>query len=182
MAQDDVLYQWLGADSNDSQEDIRTAYRKAALIRHPDEAPKDPASQDLAKKHFIELAEAYRILRDPSERQRYHEVGYVSAMAKFHGASGNTKMDEAMREFDNLVVSGKVGFEDEDPSDAELLEWWNKPETKSLEPRQSLRTSTNEDFEMVCALYDQYRLTHGSTTGGNPQSANASAGRSTLCL
>ncbi|KAK0822375.1 hypothetical protein LTR73_009319, partial [Friedmanniomyces endolithicus] len=105
MAQDDVLYQWLGADSNDSQEDIRTAYRKAALIRHPDKAPKDPASQDLAKKHFIELAEAYRILRDPSERQRYHEVGYVSAIAKFHGASGNTKMDEAMREFDNLVVS-----------------------------------------------------------------------------
>ncbi|KAK0950268.1 hypothetical protein LTR91_025795 [Friedmanniomyces endolithicus] len=62
-------------------------------------------------------------------------------------------------------MSGEIGIEDQDPSDAELLEWWNKPETKSLEPRQSLRTNTNEDFEMVCALYDQYRLTHSSTTG-----------------
>ena len=68
MAQDDILYQLLGADSSDSQEDIRSAYRKAALVRHPDTAPKDPASQDLAKKKIIELAEAYRILGDPSER------------------------------------------------------------------------------------------------------------------
>ncbi|KAK0777773.1 hypothetical protein LTR38_015043, partial [Friedmanniomyces endolithicus] len=157
------------ADSSGSQEDIRTAYRKAALVRHPDKAPKDPASQDLAKERFIELAEAYRILRDPSERQRYHEVGYESAMAKFHSASENTSMDEAMREFEEFVVSGEIGFEDQDPSDAELLEWWNKPETKSLEPRRSLRTNTNEDFETVCALHDQYRLTHSSTTGGNPQ-------------
>ncbi|KAK0834338.1 hypothetical protein LTS02_018188, partial [Friedmanniomyces endolithicus] len=122
MAQDDVLYQWLGADSSDSQEDIRSAYRKAALVRHPDKAPKDPASQDLAKKKFIELAEAYRILRDPSERQRYHEVGYESAMAKFHSTSGNTRMDEAMREFGEFVMSGEIGIEDQDPSDAELLE------------------------------------------------------------
>ncbi|KAK0246603.1 hypothetical protein LTS09_018255, partial [Friedmanniomyces endolithicus] len=121
---------------------------KAALVRHPDKAPKDPASQDLAKERFIELAEAYRILRDPSERQRYHEVGYESAMAKFHSASENTSMDEAMREFEEFVVSGEIGFEDQDTSDAELLEWWNKPETKSLEPRRSLRTNTNEDFEM----------------------------------
>ncbi|KAK0890469.1 hypothetical protein LTR57_025113 [Friedmanniomyces endolithicus] len=165
MAQDDILYQLLRADSSDSQEDIRTAYRKAALVCHPDKAPKDPASQDRAKKRFIELAEAYRILRDPSERQRYHEVGYESAMEKFHSTSGNTSMDEAMREFGEFVVSGEIGIQDQDPSDAELLEWWNKPETKSLEPRQSLRTNTNEDFEMVCALYDQYRLTHSSTTG-----------------
>ncbi|KAK0361135.1 hypothetical protein LTR94_024521, partial [Friedmanniomyces endolithicus] len=175
MAQDDILYQLLGADSSDSQEDIRTAYRKAALVCHPDKAPKDPASQECAKKRFIELAEAYRILRDPSGRQRYHEVGFESAMAKFHSASGYANMDEAMCEFEELVVSGKVDFEDQDPSDAELLEWWNKPETKSLEPRQSLRTSTNEDFEMVCALYDQYRLTHSSTTGGNPQTILAVA-------
>ncbi|KAK0822551.1 hypothetical protein LTR73_009226 [Friedmanniomyces endolithicus] len=84
-------------------------------------------------------------------------------------------MDEAMREFEELVVSGRVDFEDKDLSDAELLEWWNKSETKSLEPRQSLRTSTNEDFEMVCALYDQYRLTHSSTTWGNPQTILAVA-------
>ncbi|KAK0965527.1 hypothetical protein LTR54_018356, partial [Friedmanniomyces endolithicus] len=57
-------------------------------------------------------------------------------------------MDEAMREFEEFVMSGEIGIEDHDPSDAELLEWWNKPETKSLEPRQSLRTSTNGDFEM----------------------------------
>ncbi|KAK0361108.1 DnaJ sub B member 2, partial [Friedmanniomyces endolithicus] len=120
----------------DSQEDIRTAHRKAALVCHLDKAPKDPASQDCARKRFIELAEAYRILRDPSERQRYDEVGFESAIAKFHSASGYTNMDKAMREFEELVVSGEIGFEDQDPADAELLEWWNKPETKSLEPRQ----------------------------------------------
>lgn len=56
-------YQVLGVPSTATEREIKIAYRKAARIAHPDHGG-DPAL-------FRKVTEAYEILIDPAERQRY---------------------------------------------------------------------------------------------------------------
>ncbi|KAI5859062.1 hypothetical protein BZA05DRAFT_383242 [Tricharina praecox] len=53
--------------------EIRSAYRKLALLRHPDKAP--TSSRDAAHVEFQELAFAYSILSDAGRRARYDRTG-----------------------------------------------------------------------------------------------------------
>lgn len=57
-------YVLLGVERNVSEEDLKRAYRKKAIQLHPDKNPDDPD----ANERFVELQEAYEILRDPQER------------------------------------------------------------------------------------------------------------------
>jgi curved DNA-binding protein len=63
-------YQILGIDRNASQEEIKIAYRKAALKFHPDRNPNDI----LAEEKFKEINEAYQVLGDPVKRAYYARV------------------------------------------------------------------------------------------------------------
>jgi len=64
-------YEILGIDRNASQEEIKAAYRKAALKYHPDRNPGDKE----AERRFKEAAEAYEVLRDPEKRRLYDAYG-----------------------------------------------------------------------------------------------------------
>jgi curved DNA-binding protein len=64
MARD--YYEVLGVARDASQQDIQRAYRKLARKHHPD-VNKAPGAED----RFKEINEAYRVLSDPEERQRY---------------------------------------------------------------------------------------------------------------
>ena len=57
-------YELLGVPRNASEEELKRAYRKKAVQHHPDKNLDDPD----AKEKFVELQEAYEILRDPQER------------------------------------------------------------------------------------------------------------------
>lgn len=59
-------YQVLGIESAATQEEIKAAYRGLAMQYHPDQND-DPA----ANEKFLEIAQAYRVLSDPSLRSRY---------------------------------------------------------------------------------------------------------------
>lgn len=62
-------YELLGLSKSASADEIKKAFRKAAIEHHPDRGG------DEAK--FKELNEAYEVLKDPSKKQRYDQFGHA---------------------------------------------------------------------------------------------------------
>ncbi|AEO64124.1 50894997-550a-49ce-8f7b-93bd9c67d33d [Thermothielavioides terrestris] len=69
-------YEVLGLERTASPDQVKSAYRKAALKTHPDKAPEDQKEE--AKAKFQEVAFAYAVLSDPARRKRYDETGSTS--------------------------------------------------------------------------------------------------------
>jgi DnaJ family protein C protein 9 len=69
-------YEVLGLERSASPDEVKSAYRKAALKTHPDKAPQD--KKDEAKERFQQIAFAYAVLSDPARRKRYDETGSTS--------------------------------------------------------------------------------------------------------
>ncbi|KAH4942712.1 hypothetical protein HBI42_043380 [Parastagonospora nodorum] len=66
-------YEELGLETEATADDVKKAYRKLALIHHPDKAA--PADKDAANKKFQEIAFAYAVLSDDHRRKRYDLTG-----------------------------------------------------------------------------------------------------------
>jgi len=66
------FYKILGVarDANDAQ--LKKAYRKLALLHHPD---KNPDNREKAEAKFKDVAEAYAVLSDKDKRQVYDKFG-----------------------------------------------------------------------------------------------------------
>ncbi|MCY4443914.1 MAG: molecular chaperone DnaJ [Proteobacteria bacterium] len=65
-------YDILGVPTSASPQDIKAAYRRAAIKYHPDRAPDCKESED----KFKEAAEAYEVLSDQEKRKRYDRFGH----------------------------------------------------------------------------------------------------------
>lgn len=65
-------YEVLGVDRHATQEELKAAYRKAALRYHPDRNPGDKQAEE----KFKEAAEAYSVLSDPQKRALYDRYGH----------------------------------------------------------------------------------------------------------
>ncbi len=70
-------YEILGISKNASADEIKKAYRKAAVKYHPDKEGGDEAK-------FKEVSEAYEVLSDSQKRQRYDQFGHAGV-----GGSGS---------------------------------------------------------------------------------------------
>ncbi|ODA82391.1 hypothetical protein RJ55_00898 [Drechmeria coniospora] len=66
-------YEVLGLDRDASPDQIKSAYRKAALKNHPDKVPDDQKAA--AHGRFQSIAFAYAVLSDPARRKRYDSTG-----------------------------------------------------------------------------------------------------------
>lgn len=65
-------YEVLGVGRTAGAEEIKKAYRQAALKFHPDRNPDDPGAEE----KFKECTEAYQVLCDPERRNRYDRYGH----------------------------------------------------------------------------------------------------------
>lgn len=73
-------YEILGVSKSASQDDLKKAYRKAAIKNHPDKGG-DPEK-------FKELAQAYEVLSDPEKREIYDQYGEDALKEGMGGGGG----------------------------------------------------------------------------------------------
>ncbi|KAI5238641.1 DnaJ-domain-containing protein [Aureobasidium subglaciale] len=66
-------YEVLGVEKTATPDQIKTAYRKAALKWHPDKV--NPSDKEIAHTKFQEIALAYAVLSDQRRRTRYDNTG-----------------------------------------------------------------------------------------------------------
>jgi molecular chaperone DnaJ len=77
-------YEVLGVSKTASSDEIRKAYRQAALKHHPDRNQGDPE----AEARFKELGEAYAVLNDDDKRARYDRFGHAGVDGAAGGGPG----------------------------------------------------------------------------------------------
>lgn len=77
MVKETELYELLGCKPDVDQEDLKKAFRKAALKYHPDRFSHQADSPEAAAaaKKFAEINNAYDILKEPETRERYDRLG-----------------------------------------------------------------------------------------------------------
>lgn len=95
-------YEVLGVSKNASPEEIKKSYRKLAMQYHPDQNKDNPEAQ--AK--FVELNEAYDILKDEQKKAAYDRFGHSA-----FGSSGSSRGNQGFGGF------GSQGFHNADFSD-----------------------------------------------------------------
>ena len=74
MASKADYYELLGVSRDIDAEELKKAYRKAALRYHPDRNPGDKAAEE----KFKELSQAYQVLSDPEKRAQYDRFGHAA--------------------------------------------------------------------------------------------------------
>ena len=84
MSEKRDYYEVLGVERNANADEIKKAYRKAAIKYHPDKNPGDKEAEE----KFKEAAEAYDVLSNPDKRARYDQFGHAGMSGAAGGAGG----------------------------------------------------------------------------------------------
>ena len=66
-------YEILGVAKDSTKDDIKKAYRRLAILNHPDKNPGDKAAEE----RFKEATEAYEVLGDDKKRQAFDQFGFA---------------------------------------------------------------------------------------------------------
>ncbi|KAL4586198.1 hypothetical protein LXL04_010830 [Taraxacum kok-saghyz] len=102
------LYEVLGLLRDCSPDEIRSAYRKLALQRHPDKLIKSDISEAEATASFQELVNAYEVLSDVRERTWYdsHRSQILFSNSNSDKSSSGSAVVPDLMSFSNSVYSG----------------------------------------------------------------------------
>lgn len=83
-------YKILGVGKDSSVDEIKKAYKKRAMIHHPDRhANSSESERKEQEKKFKDLGEAYAVLSDPAKRVKYDAGQDPSAESGFGGVDPN---------------------------------------------------------------------------------------------
>src|ERR1700675_3419954 len=105
MSQKRDCYEVLGIERGAAADEVKSAYRKAAMKWHPD---RNPQKKQDAEEKFREATEAYAILSDPQKRAAFDRFGYAGlSRGVFEGGINQTIFDEFQDIFGDFF-----GFED----------------------------------------------------------------------
>jgi molecular chaperone DnaJ len=83
-------YEILGVARDAGADEIKKAYRQAALRHHPDRNPGDKAAEE----HFKESAEAYGVLAEPQKRQIYDRFGHDGLRGEVNQGFNSTVFED----------------------------------------------------------------------------------------
>ena len=97
------FYEVLNVSRTASADEIKSAYRKAALKWHPD---RNPENKHVAEEKFRQATEAYAVLSDEQKRAAYDRYGH----AGISGAAGG--IDASIFEGFQDIFGDFFGFED----------------------------------------------------------------------
>jgi len=89
-----TMYDLLGVPVHATDEDIKRAYRKAAMKWHPD---RNHGAEDIARAKFQEIKDAYAILSDAEQRKVYDKV-YTEQMRDWEAQHARRQRTQAKRE------------------------------------------------------------------------------------
>jgi molecular chaperone DnaJ len=99
------FYEVLGVTREASAEQIKSAYRKAALQYHPD---RNPERKEEAEVHFRAASEAYAVLSDPQKRSIYDRYGVAGLGNRGFDSGFNSSIFEEFQD----ILGDLFGFED----------------------------------------------------------------------
>jgi len=86
MAEKRDYYEVLGIAKDASADEIKKAFRKAAVKHHPDKEGGDETK-------FKEASEAYEVLKDQTKRQRYDQFGHAGVGGSSGGGAGSNPFE-----------------------------------------------------------------------------------------
>ncbi|WP_176381771.1 J domain-containing protein [Paraburkholderia youngii] len=89
-----TLYDTLGVPAHATDDEIKRAYRKAAMKWHPD---RNHGAEDVARAAFQEIKDAYAILSDAEQRKVYDTV-YAEQMREWEAQHTRRERAQAKRE------------------------------------------------------------------------------------
>jgi molecular chaperone DnaJ len=99
------FYEVLGVEREASPEQIKSAYRKAALQYHPD---RNPEKKPEAEESFRAASEAYAVLSDPQKRSVYDRYGAAGLGSRGFDTGFNSSIFEEFQD----ILGGLFGFEE----------------------------------------------------------------------
>lgn len=107
MADKRDYYEVLGVARNADEEEIKKAYRQAALKHHPDRNKGDKE----AERKFKEAAEAYEVLHDAEKRAAYDRFGHQAFAGGSGGGGGPqfTNVEDIFSAFADVFGDGMFG-------------------------------------------------------------------------
>lgn len=101
------LYEVLGLSRDCTADEIRSAYKRLALQRHPDKVVQSGASEADANASFQELVNAYEVLSDARERAWYDSHRTQILFSTSYASDGSSNLvPDLFPFFSNSVFSG----------------------------------------------------------------------------